>query len=329
MTTATRTFRSLALASLAATALGAVTLPAASATPVRTTAATRGTSGTIVFVRAHNIWVAKGDGTHAHAVTRSGTAARPYHSPSESDTGIIAAARGTVIVRMTQRGKVLNVIDPPALRNSAGERMDGAVNDVALSPNGRTIAWSFVRYSCPVGADCLVRYATGYTASTRRTHAGRSTYYRQASWVTSGRTLQTGGYGSQVMLQDVTGAPRHWFDDHDYAFPSEDLSDGELSRNGRWLAEVRGDKGSRAIIWYRVGRNARAGSPPAVPTYTCYTNGEAAHASPTWSPDSTALAWAGSGGIWVKRSAGTCSSPAPRLLIRNGSAPDWSPAGLR
>jgi hypothetical protein len=323
---ARRALVSTALATVAVTA--ALSTAPAGARPTTAARSAAGTSGTLVYIKASNVWIARGDGSHARRVTRNGTHDQPYHSPSESDGGMIAVARGSVIVRMTQRGRVLNTIHPPALTNSAGEPMDGAVNDVALSPNGRVIAWSYVRYSCPIGADCLDRYATGYTSATRLTHAGRSTYFRAASFVTDTRTLQTGGYGSQVMLQDLGHDAEHWFDDHDYAFPSTDLSDGELSRNGAWLAEVRGYKSTSSIIWYRVSGSARTGPPPAVPEYTCYTNGEAAHASPTWSPDSTALAWAGQTGIWIKRNAASCSTSAPRLLIRGGSAPDWSPAAL-
>ncbi len=202
------------------------------------------------------------------------------------------------------------------------------MNEVALSPNGKTIAWIYVRYSCPIGADCLTRFATGYTAAGHRTQAGRPTFYRAPSWVTNRRTLQTGGYRSQVMLQDLHAGAKHWFDDSGYAFPSTDLADGELSRNGRWLAEIRGYKATSTIIWYRVTGNARTGEPPAVPTYTCYTNGEAEHASPTRSPDSTALAWTGKTGLWIKRNAASCSTSAPKLVITGGSSPDWSPAAL-
>ncbi|WP_375430576.1 hypothetical protein [uncultured Friedmanniella sp.] len=296
--------------------------PGAARTAVRTS----DTSGSIVFIKGRNVWIALGDGSHARKITKDGTKAHAYHSPSESDRGTIVVARGSKIIRMSQRGKVLNTINPPRLFNSAGEALDGAVNDVAISPNGKTIAWSFVRYSCPIGADCLTRYATGYTSATHRTHAGRSTYFRAASWITNTRTLQTGGYGSQVMLQDLTKSPRHWFDDHDYTFPSTDLADGELSRNGRWLAEIRGFKGTSSIAWYAVSGDARTGRRPSMPLYTCVTNGEAAHASPTWSPKSTALAWAGKAGIWIKQDVASCSSPQPTLVIRGGSAPDWSPA---
>ena len=114
----------------------------ADATPARQEApsSTTGTSGSIVYVKSANLFIARGDGTHARRLTTDGTTDRPYSSPSESDAGVIAAARGSRIVRMTQTGQLLNTIDPPALRNTAGESMDGAVNDVAISPDGGKIA---------------------------------------------------------------------------------------------------------------------------------------------------------------------------------------------
>ncbi len=306
----------------------AAAAPTAPASPVA--AARAGTGGTIVYLRGHDVWIARGDGTGAHAVTRNGTRARPYRSPSLSNGGVIAVARGGLVLRLDQRGRVLSSFDPPALRNSAGELLDGAVNDVALSPDGRYVAWSFVRYSCPVGASCLVRYATGYSTSTRYRRAGRSTYFRAPSWVGSGRTLQTGGYGSQVMLHDLGRAPQHWFDDADVAAPSTDLADHELSPNGRWLAAVRGYGADSTIAWYAVSGNAKSGVPPAPPVYTCVTTPDSRHASPTWSPDSSAVAWASSDGIVVQRAAAHCGAQADaRLLLRGGRAPDWSPAQLR
>jgi hypothetical protein len=319
----------VAVAALALTTSTGATPAVAAPDRSAATAVAAGTSGSIVYIRYNNVYLARGDGTAPRRITTDGTTTSPYRSPSESDSGVIAAAHGTVIVRMTQAGTVLNTIDPPALKNSAGESMDGAVNDVALSPDGTRIAWSFVQHNCPVGTGCQARFATGYTTATKLSSAGRSTFYRAASWVTDTRTLQTGGYGSQVMLHDLTSTPRHWFDDRDYASPDTDLADGELAPNGTWLAEVRGYGASSAIIWYRVSGNARTGNPPAVPTYTCYTNGEAEHASPTWSPDSTALAWAGRTGIWIKRDAASCSTSAPTLVLAGGSSPDWSPATLR
>ena len=283
--------------------------------------------GSIVYIKNHNVWIARGDGTGAHRVTSNGTAGNPYRSPSEANSGVIAAARGSSIVRMTQHGRVLNTINPPRLTNSAGEPMDGTVNEVSISPDGSKIAWSYVRYSCPVGVDCTVRYVTGYTAATHYVRAGRPNYFHGASWVTNSRTLVGGGFGSQVMLQDLSKAPVHWFDDIDYADPSTDLSDGEVSPNGKWTAEVRGYGASTSIIWYAVSGNPKTGAPPAVPTWKCYTNPKKGQSSPTWSPDSSSLAFATPTGIQVEHNAAQCTNTV--TLIAGGSQPDWSSAALR
>lgn len=101
-------------------------------------------------------------------MTKDGTKAHPYRSPSESDAGIIAASKGTKIVRMTQRGHVLNRIDPPTLHNSAGAPMNGTPVDVAISPNGRTIAWSYVGHSCPIGCGATIEDGGRPAVSTSR-----------------------------------------------------------------------------------------------------------------------------------------------------------------
>ena len=284
--------------------------------------------GSIVYIASNNVWIARGDGGGQRQVTHDGTTGDPYWSPTEADDGTIAAARGSLIVRMSHTGQVLNTIDPPALKNSAGESMDGPPSEVAISPDGKTIAWSYVRPSCPPGAECTYRYATGYTSSTKLTTAGVSTFFHDPSWIGNGRTLLTGGFGVQVELQDINAAARHWFDDSDYAFPDTDLADGELSPNGKWLAEVRGYDKTATIIWYSVNGDAGRGAPPAVPDPACVTGQEAGKNSPTWSPDSTALAWGTPSGIWIKFNVGNCSSPNAVLAIKGGASPDWSKAAL-
>ena len=111
---------------------------------------------------------------------------------------------------MTQNGTVLNRIDPDPLTNSVGHPVDGPPVDVAISPDGKRIAYTFTGYECPVGASCGARSATSYTAADHYTLPvfSGSTYFRDTSWVTNSRTLQFGGYGSQVNLHDV-GAGGH------------------------------------------------------------------------------------------------------------------------
>ena len=291
----------------------------------------------LVYVKAGNVWLSNPDGSGAYQVTTDGTAGSPYRSPSQADDGTIAAGHGDDIVRMTQNGTVRNRIDPPGLTNSVSHHMDGSPVDVAISPNGARIAYTLVSYECPVGASCGARSATAYTAADHFTapEAGGTTYFRNPSWVTSTRTAQFGGYGSQVNLHDVGSADaKHWFDDSDYADPSTDLGDGEVTRAGTDIALLRGYGDSTHLIWYRVTGDVRTGS-PGVPDigHGCATAQQDGTVGPTWSPDGTALAWeernqqTGQSEIWVKRQAADCSVQ-PTASVIGGSEPDWGPANV-
>lgn len=284
--------------------------------------------GAMVFIKDHDIWIAKGDGTSQRAVTKDGTYADPYRSPSMSDAGVIAASHGTRIYRMSQSGKVLNTMDPPALKNTIGHFVDGVPVDVAISPNGKLIAYTFVGYEAG-----MARFATGYTAADRLTSTAphQATYFRSPSWIGNHRTLQTGGFGSQVMIHDLGSAPTHWWDDSDWASPSTDLSNSELSPNGQWVAATRDYAENSHIVSAKAHGNAQTGM-PTIPTATCLYgyNESLSLDDPTWAPDSRGLAWTEPGrGIYVTANAtvSNCSA-TPRLLIRGGSEADWSPAGL-
>jgi hypothetical protein len=284
----------------------------------------------LVYVKANNVWLSHTDGSGAYQVTTDGTADHPYRSPTQADDGTIAASHRDDIVRMTQNGTVLNTIDPDPLMNSVGHPMDGPPVNVAISPDGKRIAYTFVGYECPVGASCGARSATSYTAADHYTLPvyNGSTYFRDPSWVTNSRTLQFGGFGSQVDIHDVGAAvTHHWFDDSDYADPSTDLSDGEATRQGTDLAILRGYGDSTQLFWFPVP-DVRSGVPAVPdPSKGCATGQDASIAGPTWSPDGSALALASSDGIWVKRQARDCTVQ-PTLAVPGGSEPDWGPADV-
>jgi hypothetical protein len=284
----------------------------------------------IVYLKSGNVWLSQPDGSGAYQVTTDGTPDSPYRSPSQADDGTIAAGRYDEIVRMAQNGTVLTTIDPTGLMNSVGHLMDGPPIDVAISPDGRRIAYTLSSFECPPGASCGARFATAYTAADRFTapEASGTTYFRDASWVTNSRTLQFGGYGSQVNLHDVgAGSATHWFDDSDYTDPSTDLGDGEANRQGTDLAVVRGYGGSTHLMWYPAP-DPRSGTPGTPnPFQGCETGQEEGLAGPSWSPDGSALALQAEEGIWVKRQARDCAVQ-PTLAIPGGSAPDWGPADV-
>ena len=288
-------------------------------------------SGSIVYIKGYDVWLANPDGSGAVQVTRDGDYEHPWLSPSQADDGTIAASHGNYIVRMEQNGQVLNRMDPKPLYNSVSHPVDGAPVDVAISPDGKLIAYTFVSYECPIGVECGARAATGYTAADHLTPADRygSTYFSNPSWVGNNRTIQSGGYGSQINFHDLgKGDPVHWFDDSDYASPSTDLDDGELSADGSRFAAIRGYGESAHIIWYSVTGNARTGTPPTHPEAMCVTGELKGIAGPTFSPDGHSLAWAEPDGIWTKSDLDTCGSPQPALAIPGGSEPDWGPAAV-
>ena len=289
--------------------------------------------GTIAFIRAHNVWLARGDGTGAYQVTFDGDQTTPYLSPSQSDTGVIAAGHGPHVVVMSQNGTVLNRMDPPPLENSVSHPLDGPPVQVAISPDGALVAYTFSSWECAIGVACNGYPATGITRTDRLIPASTygQTYFWAPSWVGSSRTLQSGGYLSQVMSKDLGAEPVHWFDDQDLPEvgpgQSTDLEDAELSADGRWLAAVRGYGDTTHIAWYAVAGEARTGAPPPVPHWLCATSALAGLSSPTWAPDSSALAWQEPDGIWTVQPHPTeCLQPG--LLIPDAGQPDWSAAPL-
>src|SRR3954453_176979 len=132
------------------------------------------------FIKDSNVWLGKPDGTGLYQVTTNGTYASPYRSPSQADDGTIAVGYGNEILRMKQNGTVLNRIDPPALMNSISHPVDGPAVDVAISPDGSKIAYTFADYECGGGTvDCMARTATAYTAADHLTppEPGGTTFF--------------------------------------------------------------------------------------------------------------------------------------------------------
>jgi hypothetical protein len=286
-------------------------------------------SGTLVFIKNYNVWLSKGDGSQARALTRDGSFAAPYVAPSQSENGIIVAGRIREIIRMNQAGQVLNRMDPPSLPSSVGSPINGNVRDLAISPDGSLIAYTYTEWLSPAGASSGFRSATGYTTATKLSDPAPrgTTYFNAPAWVGNSRTLQGGGSGSQVMIDDLGATePVHWFDDRDIYAPSTDLSRPDLAPDGKHLAVVRGYAEDTAIMWYRVTGDAKSGPPPVTPDPLCQIAAPGI-SEPTWAPDSDSLAWSETDGIWSRSGAEDCTVPSA-LIVPGGSEPDWSGASL-
>ncbi len=77
-------------AAAGAIAMGAVADPAAASS-----------SGSIVFIKADNVWLMRPDGTGQRQITTDGKADAPYVSPSQADDGTIVALRNQHIIEGT------------------------------------------------------------------------------------------------------------------------------------------------------------------------------------------------------------------------------------
>src|SRR5688572_13357231 len=84
----------------------------------------------IVFVKDANVWAASPDGSNQRQLTRDGTAAHPYRSPSQADDGTVAASYLESIRLIRRDGSRIRELDPPALTNSVSHTMDGTPVDV-------------------------------------------------------------------------------------------------------------------------------------------------------------------------------------------------------
>jgi hypothetical protein len=204
--------------------------------------------------------------------------------------------------------------------------------DVAISPDGTKIAYSFASYSCPVGASCGARTVTGYTAADHLTAPellSGPLYTSNPSWVGNSRTLSSAGYGHQINVHDLGPGTTdvHWFDDTDI-FPdasSTDLGDAEMTRAGDKLALIRGYGDDKRLLTLKVGGGA-------IPAPACITSADPKLQGPTWAPEGTRLAWGDSDGLGigvnVPLDESGCDAMQLRTLVPGGSEPDWGPADV-
>jgi hypothetical protein len=279
----------------------------------------------IVYISDHDVWIANPDGSGARAITGDGESDWPYRSPSQANDGTIAAGRGSEVVRLDQQGNILSRFDPPV---PAGTASFGASppQDVAISPDGSKVAYTFYGYSCLPGASCGTRQMTVYSHSDRAEALGHEFSLTHPEWITNGSVLGFSGWGNQVNF-DQPGSgdydAKHWFDDGE-----TDLTDGELSRQGDRLAVVR-DYGTNAHLQlYAVNGFT------AAPAKACRTGNDESLNDPSWSPDGKRIAFAHSEGVEVMALpsvvAGDCpGAQSGRVVLPGGSEPDWGPADVQ
>src|SRR5262245_53000694 len=165
--------------------------------------------------------MSRSDGSGERAITRDGSAAAPYASPSVAPDGTIYVLRNGLIVRLAPNGAAVGSVPAASV---------GAPTKIAVSPDGTLIAY--------VGSNGTT---TGTFYARTDGTGGEAQFGFQAglvnpSWLDGARTvLDQGPAGAgQVFIDTVDGAATPaapWFTPAGLK-----ATDGEVSSRSTWAA---------------------------------------------------------------------------------------------
>lgn len=273
----------------------------------------------LVFVKSGDVWVSEPDGSRQTRLTSDGG----YKYASQSENGVIAASRGSRVVRISRSGKI-----EASFPTSVGDNDSYGPYDTEISPDGKHIAYEYFQYSDFWG----LRIGVAYIDASTGEHIGETqTGWSFPAWIDNLRLIHSGAPNkliTDVMIREL-GEPNNtaidWFSHPD----AGGIRDGDISRDSGKLAFVGGENDELLLVYRRTGELG-----VDTPEY-CYhylePNGK--YRDPAISPDGRKLAWQEDDGIHVGPlpdfSAG-CSMPADEggLVIPGAINPDWGPASV-
>ena len=304
----------------------------------------------MVFIKKNNVWAAKLDGSRQKKLTRDGTRARPYFSPTIADNGTIVALRGVFLHAFRANGR--RIVKPRQWAIDPTPSLSTEPLDLDLSPNGRLVATDNALYSSYYDPDVSenrpdlkARYVDFADFRRNKVIGETDSFYDYGSpaWIDSSRVITSsyGGYNAQVLENRVgkqtRGTPFYWDPGRDPVtnMNTFTLADPELTRSRDKLAVMRrpvlgADADDPSVATIQI---YAAGSPTTASTPLCAIGpgrriGQAP--DPSWSPDGKTLLWWELGrGLFSTRvtSAPGCGLK-PKLLIRAAHSPDLSRANV-
>ncbi len=288
----------------------------------------------ILYIDGGNVWSAHPDGSGKIQLTDGGD----WHSPTQADDGSFAAVEGAsnLIQLFAPDGRPTHTISTVGTASSDGGQFAPRPVNLALTPDGSRLAYSYVANSCPEASTCgTIQRATMYTETNVTAATPLSTWGVQSGvsdpeWITDDRALVFGGYLHQVDIDPLGGG--------DYSYtnwmrPNEDMGDGELTRDMTKMATTWSYGANKIIVFWVVNGDPRSELPPPQPEEACETTPDAGISDPSWSPDGSSIAFAESEGIQVFRftaykrhEEGGCTVGSKSMVSATGSEPDWGPA---
>jgi len=333
----------------AATALSAGLLAAASAVGVVTAQpASAAVSGSIVYIKNGNVWIAHADGTHAQQFTM---ARYNWSSPSEADNGTIVVAGGldatsngiesvpgAEIYRFAPNGNQIGGAIPTWGTYSTESCPTIAPTSVEVSPDATKIAYGDFLCGDP-------QYTALWTPATA-THLnfphqveGQVDFY-EPHWVNNS-TFVVSHFGQPFADTDarwythgVTQADDTGYKGWNWSAMTGTGAQAVITRAGDKMAVLEDDaadwldgKPRLVRLWLFTGHN--------VPTnwnerceikLNAAQTSDPAHLHPSFSADGSELIWGDDRGVEEVSVANpaNCASIQPHLLIPGGSEPFFS-----
>lgn len=277
----------------------------------------------IVYTKSGNVWIANPDGTAARAVTTGGT----FNWPSQADNGAVVAVRyedGKLYV-MNQNGAVARSVPTPGTYSSPGYPTQPP-DHAQVSPDGSRIAYSVLQDAT---------WSTYWTPSTATTLAEQTQVvsdYVDPSWI-GNDTFEVSHQGQTITPDQDMFARAH--------VAGGGLTDGfrdsgagsnftafqaAATRAGDKLAIVEDDAADN----FGTAQNEviRFFTTTGTPQFKCQLTlapEDSFHATPSWSPDGTKLAYAQADGVHVADvgDLSNCGAIQQHLAIPGGSEPYW------